>query len=110
MADCFLSSNEAFRAYINSNYLPNATSKELDTVLIDYPQDPTQGSPFDTGNQNALTPQYKRLAAFQGDLVFLAPRRFFLKHRSSKQPTWSYCENFWSKSSLLSTILTFRLP
>lgn len=34
-------------------------------LLALYPQDPAAGSPFDTGEQNALTPQYKRLAALQ---------------------------------------------
>ncbi|KAI0091678.1 carotenoid ester lipase precursor [Irpex rosettiformis] len=69
---------------------PNATASELDRLMELYPQDVTQGSPFDTGYDNALTPQYKRLAAIQGDLVLIAPRRFFLQQRSDKQPTWSY--------------------
>ncbi|PIL29445.1 hypothetical protein GSI_08387 [Ganoderma sinense ZZ0214-1] len=33
---------------------------------------------------------YKRMAALQGDVVFQAPRRFFLDKRSFKQPAWSY--------------------
>ncbi|KAG6889632.1 hypothetical protein C0992_004523 [Termitomyces sp. T32_za158] len=57
-----------------------------------YPQDITQGSPFDTGILNAITPQFKRIAAFMGDGVFQAPRRFFLQHRASKQPTWAFCQ------------------
>lgn len=55
-----------------------------------YTSDITKGSPFDTGYMNALTPQFKRMAAIQGDLVFQAPRRFFLQHRAGKQPTWSF--------------------
>ncbi|RDX41381.1 carotenoid ester lipase precursor [Lentinus brumalis] len=55
-----------------------------------YPDDPAQGSPFGTGNDDQLAPMYKRMAAFQGDVVFQAPRRFFLEQRSSKQPAWSY--------------------
>lgn len=55
-----------------------------------YPADITQGSPFGTGILNALSPQFKRIAAFQGDAVFQAPRRFFLQKRSGIQDTWSF--------------------
>jgi acetylcholinesterase len=55
-----------------------------------YPQDITQGSPFGTGEQNAITPQFKRIAAILGDIAFQAPRRFFLQQRSGKQKTYSY--------------------
>ncbi|KIJ04426.1 hypothetical protein PAXINDRAFT_22286 [Paxillus involutus ATCC 200175] len=48
------------------------------------------GSPFDTGVLNAITPQFKRIAAFQGDVIFQAPRRLLLHHRSGKQPLWTY--------------------
>lgn len=47
-----------------------------------------------TGDDNQLAPMYKRMAAFQGDAVFQAPRRFFLDNRSSKQPAWSYSASF----------------
>lgn len=78
------------RSYLTTFYVPNASASELDQLLTLYPQDPAQGSPFDTGDLNALSPQYKRLAALQGDLVFQAPRRFFLSQRSGKQNTWSF--------------------
>ncbi|KAI0629975.1 carotenoid ester lipase precursor [Trametes polyzona] len=78
------------RSYITSNYLPQASKSDLDQLLKLYPADLTQGSPFGTGILNALTPQFKRLAAMQGDLVFQAPRRFLLENRSAKQPTWSF--------------------
>ncbi|KAI0365312.1 carotenoid ester lipase precursor [Pilatotrama ljubarskyi] len=85
-----ITTSSDLRAYIVSNYLPAATSSELDQLMAAYPEDITQGSPFDTGILNALTPQYKRLAAMQGDLVFQAPRRFLLQNRSGKQPMWSF--------------------
>ncbi|KIP05209.1 hypothetical protein PHLGIDRAFT_74623 [Phlebiopsis gigantea 11061_1 CR5-6] len=78
------------RSYLAKFYLPTATSAEVDQLLKLYPQDPTQGSPFDTGLHNVLSPQFKRLAALQGDLVFQAPRRLLLSHTSSKQNTWSF--------------------
>ncbi|KAI0084373.1 carotenoid ester lipase precursor [Irpex rosettiformis] len=85
-----ITTNNGTREYISSNYLSNATEAEIDRVLAVYPDDIAQGSPFDTGSENALTPEYKRLAAFQGDLIFIGTRRFLLQHRSDKQPAWSF--------------------
>ena len=78
------------RAYITSQFLPNAPKSDIDKLFTLYPGDITKGSPFDTGILNALTPQYKRIAAILGDLVFQTARRFFLQNRSSKQNTWSF--------------------
>ena len=55
-----------------------------------YPNDPAQGSPFGTGDENQLSPQYKRMSAIQGDLVFQAPRRFFLTQCASMQDPWTF--------------------
>lgn len=63
----------------------------MDELLQQYPQDPAQGSPFDTGTLNVLTPEFKTMAAILGDLGFQAPRRHFLNTMSDKQNTWSYC-------------------
>jgi acetylcholinesterase len=79
------------RAYLTEFFLINVTSDDLDNLLALYPQDPTQGSPFDTGTQNVLTPEFKRIAALLGDFVFQAPRRWLLDNVSGKQNTWSYC-------------------
>lgn len=55
-----------------TNYFPNATQDQLTTILQNYPQDPTQGSPFGTGYFNIITPQNKRISALIGDVVFQA--------------------------------------
>ena len=91
-------------AYVSSNFFPEATSAEIDRLLKLYPADVTQGSPFDTGDANAFAPQFKRLSALQGDLLFHAPRRFLLEKRASKQPMWSYRE--WHLSCLCCTLVT----
>ncbi|PIL23720.1 hypothetical protein GSI_13470 [Ganoderma sinense ZZ0214-1] len=94
----------AFRAYMLSNYIDGATESDVgDLFDTDYPDDPTQGSPFGTGTNFSILPQYKRLAAIQGDLVFQAPRRFFVEHTYNRQPTWS----FLSKRKPQSTFLAF---
>ncbi|OCH89917.1 alpha/beta-hydrolase [Obba rivulosa] len=69
----------------------NASNAQITKVLTAYPDDPVRGSPFDTGDNNAVNMEYKRIAAIQGDLIFQAPRRFFLQQRSSMQPTWAFC-------------------
>ncbi|KAI0763529.1 carotenoid ester lipase precursor [Trametes elegans] len=85
-----ITTEDHLRDYILSNYLPQASNDEVNQILKLYPADIVQGSPFNTGILNALTPQFKRLAAMQGDLVFQAPRRFLLQHRSGQQDTWSF--------------------
>jgi len=78
------------RDYLAKYYFPTASSSEIETLLEVYPEDVTLGSPFDTGTQNAITPQFKRIAAILGDYVFQARRRFFMQQRSGKQNTWSF--------------------
>ena len=63
----------------------------MDELLTLYSQNVTQGSAYDTGTRNALTPEFKRIASILGDFEFQAPRRFFLKTVSDKQNTWSFC-------------------
>ena len=57
-----------------------------------YPQDVTAGSPYDTGILNTITPQFKRISSFVGDLVFQAPRRLLLNYTSERQNTWAFGE------------------
>lgn len=78
--------------YVQTIFLPNVSDSDLAELLTEYPADITEGSPFDTGILNAITPEFKRIAAFQGDAVFQAPRRFFLQSLSGKQPIWSFSE------------------
>jgi len=76
--------------YLKEFFLSSATDAQVDELLTLYPQNVTQGSPYDTGTQNALTLEYKRIASILGDFAFQAPRRFFLQTVSEKQNIWSY--------------------
>ncbi|KAF8127254.1 Alpha/Beta hydrolase protein [Boletus edulis] len=76
--------------YLHTYWIPNASTTTIAQLMTYYPSDPSQGSPFDTGDLNALSPQFKRIAAIQGDIIFQAPRRFFLQSRSGKQSIWTY--------------------
>lgn len=78
------------RTYIKTQFLADISDDQLDTLLKAYPQDIAQGSPFNTGILNAISPQFKRFASFQGDAVFQAPRRFFLQNLNGKQKLWAF--------------------
>ncbi|KAI0793055.1 carotenoid ester lipase precursor [Irpex lacteus] len=87
--------------YLTTTYLPTASASTISQFLQLYPSDVTAGSPYNTGILNAITPQFKRLASIQGDLVFQAPRRFFLQQRSDKQATWSYLSKRFKAAPIL---------
>ena len=53
-------------------------------------EDVAQGSPYGTGTLSEFTPEFKRIASIQGDLVFQGPRRLLLEHLANKQNTWSF--------------------
>jgi len=86
--------DEAFRNFITTLWAPDASPDELADLWTNYTSTPADGSPFATGDFNQLYPQFKRLAAFQGDLVFQAPRRHFIKHLSGVQKIWTYRKCF----------------
>ena len=58
-----------------------------------YPNIPSQGSPFGTGNETfGLSPVFKQAAAIIGDAAFQAPRRWFLRQANAQNfdEKWSY--------------------
>ncbi|KAH8079812.1 carotenoid ester lipase precursor [Cristinia sonorae] len=85
-----VTNEEQLRGYLKEYFLPSVSPTELDRVLALYSGDVTQGSPYDTGTQNALTPEFKRISSLLGDMFFQGPRRFLLEHRAGKQKSWSY--------------------
>ncbi|KAG8970881.1 hypothetical protein FRC03_000099 [Tulasnella sp. 419] len=75
--------------WFQTSFLGKSTTQEIDKLLSLYPSDITAGSPYDTSVLNALTPQFKRIASLQGDLVFQAPRRHFLQN-TWKNNAWAF--------------------
>ncbi|KAI4519761.1 alpha/beta-hydrolase [Schizophyllum commune Loenen D] len=52
--------------------------KHVSKILELYPNDPSLGSPYNTGNETfGLSPQYKRLASIMGDINFESQRRLW---------------------------------
>lgn len=81
--------------------IPKLSRALFSKILAGYPQDPAAGSPFGTGSNYSFTPQWKRLAAINGDAAFHGPRRltqqYYLKY---KVPVWTYA---WNKLSTSNT-------
>ncbi|KIJ07764.1 hypothetical protein PAXINDRAFT_173304 [Paxillus involutus ATCC 200175] len=85
-----ITTDAQFEEYLKTYRFPEAPTTTIQELMEFYPANISQGSPFDTGVLNAVTPQFKRIAAFQGDVTFEAFRRFLLQQRSGKQPLWTY--------------------
>ncbi|TFK85744.1 alpha/beta-hydrolase, partial [Polyporus arcularius HHB13444] len=89
-----VTTDDEFLDYIHSNYYRNTSRAAVAKILDLYPSDPAAGSPFNTGDKYAYSPQFKRMSAFQGDFFGQAPRRLFVQHLAEKQPVYSYLSNY----------------
>jgi len=88
-----ITSDSEFENYIKTIWLPNATDAQLEPLFSQYPSDRSAGSPYNTSIESSITSQYKRMASFQGDAVFQAPRRFFMQTRAVRQSNiWGFRE------------------
>lgn len=94
--------------YFSTVYFLDATEDQLEALLATYPQaaEPAAGSPYRTGLLNELYPQYKRIAAVLGDLVFTLTRRAFLAAAAGAHPdvgAWSYLSSYDYGTAYLGT-------
>jgi carboxylesterase type B len=92
--------------YLKALYFNNADNSIISGLVATYPDDPTAGSPFGTGNDNNWYPQYKRLAALLGDATFTLARRAVLNLTTVIQPTvkrWSYLSSYDMGTPILGT-------
>ncbi|KAJ7059264.1 extracellular triacylglycerol lipase precursor [Mycena amicta] len=59
---------------------PVRLESSVDELFVLYPDDPSLGSPFGTGNETfGLSPEFKRCAAIVTDIDFLAQRRSWIE-------------------------------
>lgn len=92
-----LSTTADVEQYLASLFFRNASPQQISALVATYPDDPAAGSPFGTGADNVLYPQYKRLAALLGDATFTLVRRATLLGTSAVSnttPTWSYLATY----------------
>lgn len=83
--------------YLSSYYFPDASKAQLNGLVATYPDNASAGSPFGTLFLNNIFPQFKRLAAILGDLVFTLTRRTFLSTHVAlhpEVPCWSYLSSY----------------
>lgn len=94
------------RDYLGGVFFRNATPASIARLVDTYPEESAAGSPFRSGSLYNLYPQFKRLAAILGDLVFTLSRRVFLTHALETHPevpSWSYLATYDSKLPYLGT-------
>ncbi|RDL42381.1 Carboxylic ester hydrolase [Venustampulla echinocandica] len=80
--------------YLSDLFFHSATTAQLTALVDTYQNIATDGSPFRTLLFNNWYPQFKRLAAILGDLVFTLTRRIFLDMASTEVPSWSYLSSY----------------
>jgi acetylcholinesterase len=92
--------------YLSTIFFHDATVAQIEALVATYSEDPSAGSPFNTGALNEIYPQFKRIAALLGDLVFTLTRRIFLSIASevhSDVPSWSYLASYDYGTPVLGT-------
>ncbi|PYH95466.1 extracellular lipase [Aspergillus ellipticus CBS 707.79] len=92
--------------YLSEYFFYDASTEQLQELVALYPDTTTYGSPFRTGTDNNWYPQFKRLAAILGDLVFTITRRAFLSYANEitpDLPAWSYLSSYDYGTPVLGT-------
>ncbi|KAJ7615647.1 extracellular triacylglycerol lipase precursor [Mycena polygramma] len=83
---------ESLVAQYSPSISPSTLNKSIEALLNLYPDIPSLGSPFETGNETfGLNSQYKRAAAMLGDLWFQSQRRVWIETAAQAGvPTFAY--------------------
>ncbi|KAH9990543.1 alpha/beta-hydrolase [Xylariaceae sp. FL0662B] len=92
--------------YLWTVFFHDATREEIQDLVSTYDASILAGSPFNTGILNSPYPEYKRLAAILGDLVFTLSRRVFLGTAVAAHPdvpAWSYLASYDYGTPILGT-------
>ena len=92
--------------YISTVFFQKATRDQVAELVDTYSSALSAGSPFRTGILNSAYPQFKRLAAMLGDLVFTLSRRLFLESATAVNPdvpSWSYLSSYDYGTPILGT-------
>ncbi|KAK7007697.1 carboxylic ester hydrolase [Favolaschia claudopus] len=71
--------HDVITALVSPSVSPTKLERSVQKILQLYPDDPSLGSPFNTGNATfGLSSQFKRTAAIAGDITFQSQRRFWM--------------------------------
>ncbi|KAI0911381.1 sterol esterase [Ustulina deusta] len=92
--------------YLSTFFFKKATRDQVAELVGTYSPALSAGSPFRTSILNSPYPQFKRLAAIMGDLVFTLTRRLFLEITTEVNPdipSWSYLSSYDYGTPILGT-------
>ncbi|KAK5692161.1 hypothetical protein LTR97_011335 [Elasticomyces elasticus] len=108
LAQSNITTNARLIQYLASYFPTDANAvADITGLVANYPDQPLlgqpAGSPFNTGVLNNIYPQYKRLAAILGDLIFTLARRNYLDKVASQVPAWSYLSTYFAGTPVLGT-------
>jgi triacylglycerol lipase len=101
-----ITTTSQLETYLSEFFFHSASSTQMAALVATYPDDPSAGSPFRTGNLWNWYPQFKRLAAILGDLTFTLTRRSFLTAHAAVSPdvpSWSYLGSYDYGTPVLGT-------
>ena len=91
--------------YLHNYFFWNMTINQTWEFISNYENDGVDGCPFGTGDLYRIYPQFKRLGAILGDLVFTLTRRVVLEilAEQNQVPTWSYLSSYDKGTPVLGT-------
>ncbi|KAI1312728.1 sterol esterase [Xylaria venustula] len=92
--------------YLSTVFFQDATTDQVAELVGTYSPDLSAGSPFRTSILNSPYPEFKRLAAILGDLVFTLTRRLLLETTNEINPdvpSWSYLASYDYGTPILGT-------
>ena len=98
---CQHRTDDEFATYISQSWFPGSSLADFDRLRQLYPANPAAGSPFDTDDAYAFTPEHKRIAAVQGDWFFQAPRRQLLDAFADKRIAYNFRAHIFASSVTL---------
>lgn len=101
-----ITTNDELVNYLLTKYFHSATQAQIEQLVGLYSDTIRNGSPFRTGILNNWYPEFKRLAAILGDLVFTLTRRATLNvanQFAADVPTWSYLSSYDYGTPILGT-------
>lgn len=81
--------------------LPGAQPEQISHLLTLYPANPAEGSPFNTGLSNVLSPVSKQMAAMFGDLAFQGIRRYFTQSIQASTTVYGFIDQGFKETPYL---------
>ncbi|PWN50175.1 alpha/beta-hydrolase [Violaceomyces palustris] len=77
--------------FLNARGFSGLSDDQRNELLELYPSDPSQGSPYGTGDDDQMAPRSKQVNSLLGDSLFHSPRRNFMsKSQPGQSPMYGY--------------------